>query len=68
MKKTSQSLFHGFVGGLGWAIGASFGFAVLIAITSYIFTLLGGLPLIGNFIGQIVKHTQNYLNNAPNIK
>jgi len=68
MKTTSKTFFNGFIGGIGWAFGASFGFAILLAIISYIFNLLGGLPLVGNWIGEIIKHTQNYLNSAPKIK
>jgi|APSaa5957512576_1039674.scaffolds.fasta_scaffold119769_1 hypothetical protein len=52
------------VGGIGWAFGASIGFALLIALITYILGLLGGLPYIGKFFGQIIENTTFYLNSG----
>lgn len=52
------------VGGIGWAFGASIGFALLIALITYILNLLGGLPYIGKFFAQIIENTTFYLNSG----
>lgn len=58
-------ILHSFVGGIAWAAGASIGLTILVAIISYTLKLLGGLPFIGEIVGQIVQYTQEYLNTAP---
>lgn len=56
-----KNLFSGFIGGIGWAAGASIGFAILVALLSFIFKLLGGIPFLGTFVGQIAQQAQEYL-------
>jgi len=41
------------IGGMGWALGASIGFALLITILSYVLNLLGGLPLAKNALNYL---------------
>ena len=68
MKKTikenslKKTFLASIIGGIGWAFGASVGFALLITLLSYTLNLLGGLPLIGKFFGQIIENTSLYLN------
>ena len=70
MKKTikdgdvKKTFLISMVGGIGWAFGASIGFALLITLLSYTLNLLGGMPLIGKFFGQIIEHTVHYLNSG----
>ena len=70
MKKEIKKFSHkkafstSFVGGIGWALGASIGFALLISLLTYVLNLLGGLPLIGKFFGQIIENTTHYLNSG----
>jgi len=62
IKKTNQSRFlRGFIGGLGWSIGATLGFAIFVAVISMAFNLLGGLPYIGNILADIVIFTNEAL-------
>jgi hypothetical protein len=58
----SKVIINSFFGGIAWAAGATIGLTILVAIISYILNLLGGLPFIGEIIGQIVQYTQQYLN------
>ena len=53
-----------FVRGLGWAFGLTFGITILITLLTYILNLLGGLPLVGKFFGQIIENTVFYLNSG----
>lgn len=59
-----KNFFSGFVSGIGWAAGASIGFALLVALISFIFKILGGLPFIGTIVGQIAHQAQEYLQSA----
>jgi hypothetical protein len=53
-----ELLKQGLYSGIGWAIGATLGFAIVSTIVVFSFNLLGGLPLIGGFIANVVKETQ----------
>lgn len=57
----SKVILHSFLGGIAWAAGATIGLTILVGIVSYILNLLGGLPFIGEIVGQIVQYTQQYL-------
>ncbi len=59
---TKKIFLTSIVGGIGWAFGASIGFALLITLITYILNLLGGLPFVGKFFGQIIESTSIYLN------
>lgn len=54
-------LFKNFLGGLGWAIGATFGFTLFIAIITVILRGLGGVPVVGDFFAGIIEATQEAL-------
>jgi len=64
--KTNQSikktLLHAFIGGIGWAAGASVGLTILITLLSYLIKILGGMPYVGQLVGQIAQYAQEYLN------
>jgi len=50
-----------FFGGIFWAMGATFGFAILITIVSFILKWLGGLPIIGQFFANLIEATNKAL-------
>ena len=52
---------RGFITGIGTAFGATVGFAIVSTVIIFILQHLGGLPLIGSWIANIVKYTQNAL-------
>ena len=61
-KKKQPSLFlKGFLGGLGWAVGATLGFAIFVAVLSMILNLLGGMPFIGSVLANIIHFTNEAL-------
>lgn len=47
-------LWHNFLGGIAWALGTTVGFAIIIVLITFVFNALGGLPLIGGFIANII--------------
>lgn len=60
--------FTNFIGGIGWVLGMTVGVSLLALLISSIISTLGGLPIIGNWIAQIVQVTQQALNkNNPSL-
>jgi hypothetical protein len=57
-----QKVFlSGFVGGIGWSLGITVGFSILVFIITQILSILGGLPLVGMWIADVVKATEEAL-------
>lgn len=51
---------QGFVNGLGWAFGATIGFAILIALIAFLFKQFGQLPVVGDWFdwaGETIQET-----------
>ncbi len=48
----------GFISGMGWAFGVTVGFVVISIVVVNFLKLLGGLPVVGVFIANIVDATQ----------
>ncbi len=55
------SILKGFLSGLGWMIGATIGFALLLALTSFILNWAGGIPIIGEILANIIEATNRAL-------
>jgi hypothetical protein len=51
-----QQMFKGFMVGVFYALGATVGFAILIAILTFIVKLLGGLPVVGGWFVHFGKY------------
>lgn len=56
-----QAFINNFVGGLGWMVGATFGFTIFVLLISLLFKLLGGLPIIGDFFASLIEVTNQAL-------
>ncbi|MCX6725824.1 MAG: DUF5665 domain-containing protein [Candidatus Shapirobacteria bacterium] len=62
MKINYKSLFlERFLGGVFWAIGVTFGFAIIITLLTMILKWLGGLPFIGEFFANIIHNVNKAL-------
>lgn len=57
----NELLKEGFFAGLGWAFGVTIGFVILSTLLVIFLKFLGGLPLIGGWIANIVEATQEQL-------
>ncbi|OGM22001.1 hypothetical protein A2863_03200 [Candidatus Woesebacteria bacterium RIFCSPHIGHO2_01_FULL_38_9b] len=57
----NELLKEGFFAGIGWAAGVTVGFVIISTIIVYLLNSLGGLPLIGGWIANIVEETQQQL-------
>jgi hypothetical protein len=62
--KTSskRELFkRGFYSGIGWALGATIGFAIISTILVFILNRIGATPILGGWIARIVESTLQQL-------
>jgi hypothetical protein len=57
----NELLKEGFFAGLGWAIGVTVGFVIISTVLVFVFQYLGGLPLVGRWVADIVESTQEQL-------
>lgn len=55
--KYHRAFLLNFVAGIGWALGMSVGFALLVYLITSILSALGGIPLIGTFFADIINTT-----------
>lgn len=61
-RKNAFILFrNGFISGLGSAFGATIGFVIVSTVVVYVLSLLGGVPLIGQWLASIVDATDRAL-------
>ncbi len=61
-EKSFKKIFiKNFIGGVGWAAGITFGFALFSLVLSFVLNQLGGLPLVGDFFASIIEATQKAL-------
>lgn len=64
MKSHQSSIEHikkGFLNGLGWSIGTTVGFALVVTIIVNLIKFAGGLPVVGGFFASVVESTQQSL-------
>lgn len=54
-------LKEGLVAGLGWAFGVTIGFVLVSSLLVITFKTLGGVPVVGVFIADVVESTQEQL-------
>lgn len=52
---------NGFYTGLGWAAGVTIGFALVSTIVVVVLNRLGGIPVVGGFLAEIVAATTEQL-------
>lgn len=62
MEKHIANYFkEGFWKGLGWSFGATLGLVLISTLGIMVLKSLGGSPLVGNFIADLVEATQKAL-------
>ncbi len=60
-KSNWQHFVDGVLIGLGWAVGVTIGFVIISTVLIIVLDKVGGLPLVGNWIANIVEATQAQL-------
>ena len=62
VKEQKRTIFYkNFIAGLGWMTGVTVGFTVLVAVLRFLFNWIGGLPLIGELLAEIITWTNKAL-------
>ena len=46
-----------FVAGIAWGVGASIGLSLIFTVATTILRWLGGLPIIGSFLADVIEAT-----------
>ncbi|MBI2025862.1 MAG: hypothetical protein HYT06_00610 [Candidatus Levybacteria bacterium] len=50
-----EIIVNNFIGGLSWALGATIGLAIIIAILGIILRNINLVPFVGNFVADIIN-------------
>lgn len=59
---SKRELFkRGLYSGIGWAFGATLGFAIISTILVFILSRIGAIPILGGWIARIVEATLQQL-------
>jgi len=54
-EKKKVIFFNNFIGGIGWALGATVGLALIVTLLTLIAKNVNLIPVIGNFIAGIIQ-------------
>ena len=54
-KNKKQIFINNLIGGLAWAIGATVGLTIILAIASFIFKNVTLIPFVGEFISSVIE-------------
>lgn len=66
IKEYRKNFRHSMLSGFAWAIGVTLGFAFISTVLVVGFKFAGGLPLIGDFVANIMDATnESLLNRTP---
>ena len=56
VNKTRRQIFiNNFLGGIAWALGATIGFALVVAILTPIVKHVNLIPFVGNFVSNVIQ-------------
>lgn len=56
-----QKIKDGFIRGIGWSFGITIGFAIISTLLVLFLRSLGGVPLVGTWLADIVQATNQEL-------
>lgn len=54
-KKRKTIFIDNFIGGIAWALGATVGLAIIIALLSLILKNTNFIPFVGNFVAGVIQ-------------
>lgn len=64
ISKSKKVIFtNNFIGGIGWALGVTIGFSLLIALLGLLSDYIGLVPFIGSFVSEIIDFVLSYNKN-----
>ncbi len=50
-----QIFINNFVGGIAWALGATFGLGLIIALLTVLLRNISLVPIVGNFVESVIE-------------
>ncbi|PIR80071.1 MAG: hypothetical protein COU25_02040 [Candidatus Levybacteria bacterium CG10_big_fil_rev_8_21_14_0_10_35_13] len=60
LHKNKKEIFvNNFIGGIAWALGATVGLAIIIAILGLVLKNVDLIPFVGNFVAQVIEFIIN---------
>lgn len=54
-KKRKTIFFDNFIGGIAWALGATVGLALIVALLTTIAKNINIIPVVGNFVAGVIE-------------
>ncbi len=54
-RNKKEIIINNFIGGIAWAVGATVGLAIIVAILGMILQNINLVPFVGNFIADIIN-------------
>lgn len=54
-KKRGRIFIDNFIGGIAWALGATFGLAIIIAVLGIVLRNVNLIPFVGNFVEGVIE-------------
>ena len=61
-RSSKKNFIMGFLGGVGWAFGATVGTAIVAYLISLLVKRVDIVPIFGQFIADVIKAAQQNLN------
>lgn len=61
-----EIFFNNLVGGIGWALGATIGATLILAVLGIILKQINVVPFIGSFVSNIVTYVEKNGPSQPN--
>ncbi len=57
-KPLKDILWHNFLGGIAWGLGATVGVAVILALVGFFISKVNYVPIVGNVVSEIVQFVE----------
>ena len=69
-KNFKEIFVNNFIGGIAWALGATVGIAIILAILGFVLSNIDVIPVVGDFVAKVIefvisKNPQVLQNNVP---
>lgn len=63
-KNRKEIFVNNFIGGIAWALGATVGLGIIIAILGIVLKNVDLIPFVGNFVAGVIEFI---INNNPDL-
>lgn len=54
-----KMLYHNFLGGIAWGLGASLGVTIILALLGFLLASVDFVPVIGDFFTQVNEYIES---------